>query len=104
MAQLLDSLIWVTHFTHSHTNRNSISGILLVVLLFYLSTRVIILVPPKIRDLPSVTLSQSLQLENFATANGSCCQHDSTMAMLHPGFSHINECENMPDLESTWES
>ena len=35
-------------------------------------------VSPKIRVLPSVTLSQTPDLENFATASGSRCQQNSS--------------------------
>jgi len=35
-------------------------------------------VPPKIRALPSGTLSQTLDLENFAAAGGSRCQQNSS--------------------------
>jgi len=35
-------------------------------------------VHPKIRVLPSATLSQTLDLENFATASQLCCQQNSS--------------------------
>jgi len=35
-------------------------------------------VPPKIRVLPSGTLPNILDLENFATASRSCCQQNSS--------------------------
>jgi len=37
-----------------------------------------ILISAKIRVLPSGTLSQTLDLENFTTASGSCCQQNSS--------------------------